>query len=204
MKTKELVTLAILTAMASIIMFIQIPNPIAPFLKLELSNVVVLVAFAIYGFKGALTVGVLKSFINVLIKGPDTYSAIPYLGTMIAIFASITIVVALWLARDKFKLNNLMSSIFVVAAFTIILTAANYFVLTPAYFGWPTVSLAEVKGMFTGFLNWDTGGSFDASNGYFMAVLFAYVPFNVIIGSAVMTVYLVIEKTVGTRLKELS
>lgn len=201
MNTKKLVTLAIMTALATIIMFIEIPNPIAPFLKLDLSDVVVLVAFSIYGIKGASVVGILKALIHALVKGPDMYSAIPYLGTIVAIFASITIVVAFWLARDKFKLNNILTSVVVVTVLTLVLTVANYLFITPAYFGWPTVSLAEVKDMFTGFLNWDTGGSFDPSRGYLIAVLFAYVPFNIIKGTAVIGIFHAINKSIQTALK---
>jgi len=200
MKTKELVMFAILAALATIIMFIEIPNPVAPFLKLDLSDVVVLVAFSIYGIKGAGIVGILKALIHALIKGPDMYSAIPYLGTFIAIFASLTIVVAFWLARDKFKLNKIMTSVVVVVVLTFVLTITNYFIITPAYFGWPTVSLAEVKDMFNGFLNWDTGGSFNPASGYLYAVLFAYVPFNIIKGVAVMGIYTAISKSIRAAL----
>lgn len=203
MKTRELVTLAILTALATIIMFIEIPNPIAPFLKLDMSDVVVLVAFLIYGLRGASIVGILKALIHSLIKGPDMYSAIPYLGTFVAIFASLVIVYAVWVAREKLKLNNWMTGIVAVASLTVILTVANYLYVTPAYFGWPTVSLSEVKGMFTGFLNWDTGGAFDPTRGYLMAVLFAYVPFNLIKGSLIMVIFFGIDKSIGSRLQEL-
>ncbi len=199
MKTKELVMLAILTALATIIMFIEIPT-IVPFLKLDLSDVVVLVAFTIYGIKGAGIVAVLKASIHALVKGPDLYSAIPYLGDIIAIFASITIVVAFWVATDKLKMNKIMTSIVVVLGLSVVLTVANYYIITPAYFGWPTVSVAEVKDMFTGFLNWDTGGSFDPSSGYLYAILFAYVPFNLLKGTIVMAVYYAISKSIRAAL----
>ncbi|XMB86970.1 Gx transporter family protein [Mycoplasmatota bacterium WC44] len=203
MKTKDLVLISILTALATIIMFIEIPNPIAPFLKLDLSDVVVLVAFAIYGWKGAGLVGVLKALIHALIKGPDMYSAIPYLGTFVAIFASLTIVLAFCVSTNRLKLNKIITFGVVVSTLTVVLTVVNYYIVTPAYFGWPTVSLAEVKGMFTGFLNWDTGGTFDPTKGYLMAVLFAYVPFNIIKGSIIMGIYYTVERSLANKLKEL-
>lgn len=194
MKTKQLVMLAVMTALATVLMFIEIPNPIAPFLKLDVSDVVILFVFTVYGFKSASAVVVMRGLLHALLKGPDAYSAVPYMGSFVVVVASITLVYAFFVARNKFKLDPLFTSAVMVVSLTVVMTIINYFLVTPLYFGWPTVSLADVQGMFTGFLNWDTGGNFDPASGYLNAVLFAYVPFNFIKAALVSFIYFIIEK----------
>lgn len=70
--TRKITNLALLTAMALAISLIEhmlpIPVPI-PGAKLGFSNMIILITLYIYGFKNALVVGVLKSFLLMLITG---------------------------------------------------------------------------------------------------------------------------------------
>ncbi len=200
MKTSKLVLMGILTALAAVLMIVEIPNPFVPFLKFEFSDIVIIIAFLVLGLKESIAIAVLKVVVVAMLKGPDPYSAIPYLGSVIAIVASITLVL---IYKYIFTKENLpvalryLSSIFI---FTIILTIANYFIFTPAYFGWPTKSLVEVKAMFTGFLESNTESTFMATKGYLKAVVFAYVPFNVIKSSLIIFLSSIVAKNIKVKI----
>lgn len=69
---RKITNLALLTSMALAISLLEhmipIPVPI-PGAKLGLSNIVLLISLYIYGFKEALVIGILKSFLLMLITG---------------------------------------------------------------------------------------------------------------------------------------
>ena len=70
--TRKVTNLALLTAMALAISLLEhmIPLPVPiPGAKLGFSNMIILMTLYIYGFKNALIVGVLKSFLLMLITG---------------------------------------------------------------------------------------------------------------------------------------
>ena len=72
---KKLIFLSLLTSVGLVLSVTEsmMPMPfIAPGAKLGLSNMVVLVTLVLFGFKEALTVGVLKSIILILITGSVT------------------------------------------------------------------------------------------------------------------------------------
>lgn len=74
MKTqvRKITNLALFTAMALAISLLEhyIPLPIPiPGAKLGLSNIILLVGLYFYGLKAGLTIGILKSFLLILITG---------------------------------------------------------------------------------------------------------------------------------------
>ena len=83
--TKKLVTLAILSAIGTILMFIEIPSSHF-WLKFDLSDVVVYLSAMIYGPIGAIIVAFIKSIINFIIKG--SHVGIP-IDQFIAFIASL-------------------------------------------------------------------------------------------------------------------
>lgn len=93
--TKKITNLALLTAMALAISLLEhmIPLPVPiPGAKLGFSNMVILMTLYIYGFKSALIVGVLKSFLLMLITG--SVSAFFY-SVAGAILSSIAMAIAI-------------------------------------------------------------------------------------------------------------
>ena len=69
---KKIIFLALLVSIGLALSIIEAMMPIpfvAPGAKLGLSNMVILIALVIFGFKEALTIGILKSFIFTLITG---------------------------------------------------------------------------------------------------------------------------------------
>lgn len=75
MRTKKLVFLSLLTALALVISLIEqmFPVPIGiPGAKLGISNIVILTTLVVFGFKEAIIVAILKSILLMLITGSVT------------------------------------------------------------------------------------------------------------------------------------
>lgn len=92
---REVTNIALLTAMALAISLLEhmIPIPIPiPGAKLGFSNMIILITLAIYGFKSSLLVGILKSFLLMLITGSVSaffYSIIGAIFSAIAMYVSL-------------------------------------------------------------------------------------------------------------------
>ena len=85
--TRTITNIALLTAMALAISLIEysIPVPVPiPGAKLGFSNMVLLLALYIYGFKVAFLVGILKSFLLMLITGSVTAFFYSFAGAILA------------------------------------------------------------------------------------------------------------------------
>lgn len=193
MNTRELVTVAILSALGAVFMLIEIPYPIIPFLAIDLSDIVVLIAFLIYGWKHAGIVGILKVVVHALFKGPVGPA---YIGQITAFVASMSYVFGMFLLKDKLNLKDIASAIGTVLIVTFVLTFANYLFITPIWFG--GLTFLDVQA-------WVTPEAFglNASGGYLAAIIFAYVPFNLIKGTIIVGIYYAIKKAIGPRLAEL-
>jgi riboflavin transporter FmnP len=184
--TKKMVTLGILSALGAILMIIEIPYPLVPFLMIDLSDVVVLVIFAFYGWKEAALVGLLKTTIHALTKGAVGPM---FIGQITAFIASMSYVLGMYISANKLNLNRLLSAIVSVMIVTIILTVANYLFITPIWFGGTT--FLDIK-------DWVTPDAFgmDVQGGYLLTILIVYVPFNLLKGAVITSVYFVVYKSI--------
>ena len=181
MTTKQLVLLAMLTALSTVLMLFELPNPLVPFLKFDFSDTIVLLTLAVFGLKSGIAVAALRVVLFGLIQGNIDGSAFPYVGVMGALMASLSLIAGYeWV--NRLTTNKWVISLGMVVTLTVVMTTLNYFVITPLYFGWPNISLTQVQAAFAGFVSVDTGGAFDQTGGYLLANLFAYVPFNIIKG----------------------
>lgn len=186
--TKNLVLLAVLIALGAILMSIEIPYPPAPFLKFDLSELVILLTVEIFGLLPAILVAAFKSLIHVMIFGITTPMSI---GTITAFIASVTIAILYVLTKKYLKGNHFgikaFRFIITIAGFSAVLTICNYFFITPIYFGglW-----------FTDVRDWATLSSFipglPFDLGYGAAIAFVYIPFNALKGLLVLSVYEII------------
>ena len=185
--TKKIVTLGILSALGAILMIIEIPYPLVPFLMIDLSDVVVLVIFAFYGWKEAATVGLLKAIIHALTKGAVGPM---FIGQITAFIASMSYVFGMYISTNKLNLNRLLSAVVAVMVVTIILTVANYLFITPIWFGETTY--LDIK-------DWVTPGAFeiDIEGGYLLTILIVYVPFNLLKGAVITSVYYMVYRSIS-------
>ncbi len=188
----KLTILALLSAIGVILMsYIQIPYPIAPFLKIEFSDFVVIFAFLLFGFKEAFIVALLKTLCDLLIRGPQTGGAIPFVAHVTALIASLSYVFCLWFLNKIIKGNSIKSKILkyslVVILVSTIMTLANYTILTPLFLG-------EFSFFGIG-LNENTLNalkSMTGINNYFLAICFIYFPFNLLKGTCISLIAILI------------
>ena len=134
-KTQKMVLAAMLAALVMILNLIEIPYPFAPWLNLDLSEIVVLVAISTLGFVPALFVCICKFFVSILFKGPVGPMAI---GQIAALIASLSICVTYsLLARkidpEKNLKNYFLDMVLTMLVFAFIMFVINYFFVTPTY-----------------------------------------------------------------------
>ena len=79
-KSLKPVLAATLAALALIVGYIEIVWPLAPWLKLDFSEVVILISFVFLGFNYTLAVIVIRSVIRWLISGHSTNIPFPFLA----------------------------------------------------------------------------------------------------------------------------
>jgi riboflavin transporter FmnP len=186
-ETKRLVTLGILSALGAVLMLVEIPYPFVPFLTFDLSDIVVLVVFMVFGFKEATLVAILKAVVHILIKGPVGPMAI---GQITAVIASMSYVFGMYFGLKVYKLNRYISAAITVVVVAVVLVIANYLFVTPIWFG--GLTFLDVR-------DWVTLESFglEGSGGYLQAIVVAYLPFNllkgVIITLGFMSIYEIIR-----------
>lgn len=184
--TKRITTLGILSALGTVLMLIEIPYPLVPFLTIDLSDVVVLIVFLLYGWKEAAFVGLLKAVAHMLFKGAVGPLAI---GQLTAFLASMSYVLGMYISTNRLNQNRYVSAIVTVLLVTLIMTVGNYLFITPIWFGQTTY--LDVQ-------SWVTPDAFGltASGGYLTTILLVYVPFNLIKGTVIMVVYFIVSEIV--------
>ena len=126
-KTQKMVLAAMLAALGMILNLIEIPYPFAPWLNLDLSEIVVLVAISTLGFIPALFVCICKFVVSILFKGPVGPMAI---GQIAALIASLSICVTYsLLARkidpEKNLKNYLLDMVLTMLVFDFIFDGQN-------------------------------------------------------------------------------
>ncbi|MFV0392805.1 MAG: ECF transporter S component [Coprobacillaceae bacterium] len=134
-KTRKLVMASILAALGMVLNLIEIPYPFAPWMNLDLSEAVVLIAVSMLGVKYALFVSIAKFAISILIKGPVGPIAI---GQITGLIASMSIALTYFgltkVIVTKYKILDyilqMLGTMFVLA---MVMFLANYFFVTPTY-----------------------------------------------------------------------
>lgn len=182
--TSRIATIGILSALGAVLMLIEIPYPFVPFLTFDLSDVVVLVIFVRYGWKDAALVGILKAAVHLLFKGAVGPIAI---GQITAFIASMSYVLGMYITTNRLNLNRYLGAVITVIIVTVILTVGNYLFITPIWFGGTTY--LDVQ-------DWVTPEAFGLSTGggYLVAILIAYVPFNLLKGALITGSFLAITQ----------
>ncbi|HAX74003.1 MAG TPA: ECF transporter S component [Firmicutes bacterium] len=183
--TRNLVLISILIALGAVLMLIEIPYPIVPFLKFDLSELVILITVELFGLVPAILVALFKSLVHVMVNGVTTPYAI---GTITAFIASSTIAAFYMLAKKYFPARKFSSIVIrfliVITGFAAVLTICNYLFITPIYFG--ALWFTDIKD-FTTLNSFMPGLSYDL--GYGAAIAFVYIPFNALKGFLVLLVY---------------
>ena len=192
-KTRKLVEIGMLGAIATVLMLFEFPLPFIapPFYELDFSEVPVLVgAFALGPMAGA-TIELIKILINLLINGTAT-AFVGEIGNYL-LGCSFIIPAALIYKKRKTKKNALIAMVIGTIAMTVFGCFLNAYVLLPTYataFGMP---IDAIVGM---------GSAINANiNDVMTFVIIAVAPFNIIKGIVVSVITLLIYKHISPILK---
>lgn len=159
LRLKKMLYIVVLATIAIVLGLIELPV-ILPWLKLDLSEVVILVAVIVLGYKGALSVVFLRAagrrifkliapFLNIgLVEDP----IMGLIGEMIAIIASLIIILTYYLVSKAIKTHRkplimaidveppkttlkelIMVTFFITFALSVVLVSFNFLIGTPLY-----------------------------------------------------------------------
>ncbi|MGL5123207.1 MAG: ECF transporter S component [Fusobacteriaceae bacterium] len=127
-KTKNIALIGVLGALSFIVMIFEIPFPLAPWLKFDLSDVVVLFGGLLGGPLMGIALAFVKILLYVLLKGSQTGGV----GQVANFLGALTFILPTIIFYEKTKKIGiaLFLGIFSMTFFMII---ANYFYITPFY-----------------------------------------------------------------------
>ena len=185
----RLVKVGILAALAYVLMFVQMPIPIAPpFMKLDLADVPALIG----GFAMGPWYGVLIQLIkNVLNLSKTMTGGVGELSNFIV--GSTYVLVSAYIYKNKkTKKTSIIALAFGVLAMTALATLSNAFIVFPVYGKVMHMDLEAFAGM--------VGGN-SLVNNYFTLMVFSIAPFNIIKGSVEAVVTELIYKRTSPIIK---
>jgi riboflavin transporter FmnP len=185
----KMTTIAVLAALAAVLMlYTQFPYLPAPFCMFEVSDTVTLVAYALFGFWGALVVTFIKTGLSFLIEGVGFMG----IGQLAAFLSSLTYIFGLFLFSHVFKWFKkgfgwrLGAYILITLMVTLVMTLANFIFITPTYMEGRWASCFDSQTVQDVVSN-PALTSFGAS--YAAIIMAIYVPFNVLKGLLVTGTY---------------
>lgn len=189
MTLDRMVKVGILSAIAYVLMFIQMPIPIAPpFMKVDLADVPALIG----GFAMGPWYGVLIQLIkNVLNLTKTTTYGVGELSNFI-IGSTFVLVSSFIYKNNKSKKNSIIGLLMGVITMTLVATLSNAFVVFPVYANVMNLDLQA-------FVDMTSGNSL--VNSYTTLMILSIAPFNLIKGAVASLVTELIYKRISPILK---
>ena len=193
----RIVTIAILSALGFILMsFAQLPYPVAPWLKIELSEITTLISFSLYSFPGGIIVGLIKTLLDLSVHGVTEGLGI---GNITAFITSILYCVSFFIVSKFLKLFNknfryrLLGYVIITVFVSLVLVLFNALFITPSFIEgkYVTCFSSGISDKVTSVLN-DTLKM--KTNSYFLVIFILYFPFNLLKGILIFLVYELLYK----------
>lgn len=132
--TRKLVVMSMLSAIATVVYYLDFPVPLMPsFIKLDLSNVISLLASFALGPVEGVIVCFVKNLIQLIIKGAGTTMGIGNIFDFVT-SAAFCFTAGLIYKRVKTFKGALIACITGALTFTIVALPLNYFIVYPIYF----------------------------------------------------------------------
>jgi|GEM_PF-3100788 len=160
--TKLIVISGVFSSLAFILMYFGIPL-ILPFLKIEFSFAVIFLIAMIVDMKTGITILLIVSILDYIVKGSQVGIPIDQLAYFIA---SLTFLVVSYYTSKKY--NKLAGVVLATVVTAIVMTLLNYAFITPFY-----IDLYTTEGF------WGYVGEVEPKN-FFMWCVRIYMPFNLI------------------------
>ena len=135
-------TLAMLTAISCVLVFINFPYPLMPAFKYELADVPILIATFSFGPAAGIIVTLIASFVQAFILGQDGL-----MGFTMHVLASGSFVLVAGLVyrggNRHTKKGAVIGLILGVITMTVVMCFANY-ILDPIFYGMPKEAVAKL------------------------------------------------------------
>ncbi len=196
-KTQKITVIAIFVALATLMVMIEIPYPFLPFLKFDLSELVILIATETVGLVGTLVIILCKTFIQVFTGSTTPF----YIGEITALLASLTFALCFYFTK---KMNLVVRLVITSIVFTFVMIVLNFFIVTPIYmtetFDYNNVIAAKIP---IEFEKIDFSVKIDSTKNYLIAIIAMYLPFNIIKATLISIVYALVHKPVIGAFKRL-
>ncbi len=133
-QAKKIALMGILGALGFLVMLAAIPWPLAGFLKIDLSEVIVLFGLFAGGPAVGIAVAVLKSLLQFLIQGSTTGGV----GELTAVIASLVYTLPIWLVYRRLQGKGALKALIIgslvgCVTLTVVMVALNYFWITPFF-----------------------------------------------------------------------
>lgn len=132
---RRTVSISLLGAIAFLLMFIEFPIlPIAPWLKIDFSDIPVLLGLLIYGPVGAIIVTALKCVLHALVYGMSLPEII---GIISSFVASLTLILPFhwFFAHKKWSVNRryVIGIVASTVTMVVVMSVLNWLVVMPVY-----------------------------------------------------------------------
>lgn len=174
--TRKIVLIGVLSALGIVLNFIQIPYLLVPYLKFDLSEIVVLI-----GMMFSFTVGIGVVFSKAIIF--SLLNPIDPIGNLAMMIGSTIIALSFYVLHKKLKIKSIKTLIAVTIIFTILMTVLNFFFITPAYMGQSFEQMQK-------------------TDNYLAIIIFTYVPFNIFKMLIISFVFNIINKKVLLQIRK--
>ncbi|MFC6288933.1 ECF transporter S component [Levilactobacillus angrenensis] len=139
LKVRSMVEMALFAGCAYVLMFVSVPIiPIVPYMKLDLSDLVVLLGMSLFGPAGAVMIAAVKELLYFVSTGMDIVN---FIGVLTAFIADIAYILPISYVLKRKQAGSgqpsLSRQIWAVVAgtltLTVVLSLANWWVITPLY-----------------------------------------------------------------------
>ncbi len=208
LRLKKMLYIVSLAAVSIVLALIEIPWPFASYLKLDFSEVAILVSLLVLGNKETVIVVVIRTIARRLFRGFDPGDVV---GEILAMFASFSIILAYNVSRKVLKITDkpllyevsvngnhvnvkemIVTATFITLFLTVILYTVNFFVATPLYYTLPPFSISISGRVHFNVFSFipDSPFTFKA---FFWSTFILYTPFNIVKGILVSLVFLLLK-----------
>lgn len=202
-KTKRIVFIGLMSALAMILNVLEVPYPLAPWLNFDLADVVVLLAVSMLSLKECFVVILCKFFVSLMIKGPIGPLAI---GQITSLIASSSMAVGFVYFKKMIPIKNerihlMVSLLLTMVFFAFVMFVINYYFVTPTYLlnkpTWYsslpfTVDIQAFNSQYG--INMVVPHWLSFMSPYSQAIFIIYFPFNFLKGILCSVVYMMIRR----------
>lgn len=208
LRLKKMLYVVSLAAVSIVLSLIEIPWPFASYLKLDFSEVAILVALLVLGTKETVMVVLVRTVARRLFRGFDPGELV---GEMLAMFASFSIIFAYNLSRKVLKINEkpllyevsvngnkmklkeiIVTTAMITGFLTVVLYTVNFFIATPLYYTLPPLSLSISGRVHFTVFSFIPDSPFTYGE-FFWTTFSLYIPFNLVKGVLIGIIFMMLK-----------